>query len=495
MISYFDFLTKRLGFRPTAAQSVLVRVAFDEVSISSLAQSEREIATQLFGASVVSIPSTARDTVAIVKGARIGGTYLTAIYLLWRALFGPVTTLAPGELATSLVVGPDMRLARQALRYARGAVASDPDLEERVGADTRDSFTIERDDGHQVAIEALPATVGGSALRGRSLLAVQMTESAFFRAEDSGAVNDADVLRAVGPRVMKGGKVVLESTPWLDSGITHELFRDNHGDPKTALAVHAPTRLMRDDERTLAMVTREEQRDPENAAIEFGANFLGRGASVFFDPIVITRSIDESLAFGVRRDGEKGCGGDLALVSDSSALAVVSRIDQNFTLDDLHEERPARGQPLKLSHVVKVFAGKVREHGASSFMTDVHEREAAREHAENEKIEIVDAPTGSEAVWETYLALQQAMKEGRFRMPAHPRLAAQLRATVAKPKQGGGYTIRNPRRAGGGHGDLVSALVLGVHAASNTIDREMLTRCLNARSRESYRDFGGRGFS
>ena len=497
-MKFFAFLTRRLGFRPTPAQSVFVRVALDDEPIEALSAGDRELAAQLFGAGVTDVPPLARDTIVLVKGARTGGTYISAIYLLYRALFGAVTTLAPGELATSLVVGPDMRLARQALRYARGAVASDPDLEDRVGADTSDAFTVERDDGHRVAIEALPATRGGSALRGRSLLAVQLTEAAFFRAEDSGAVNDADILSAVGPRVMPGGKVILESTPWLESGVTFELFRDNHGDPKTALATHAPTRLMRTDERTLAMVEREERRDPDNAAVEFGAQFIGGGAGVFFDPLSITKSIDEDLVLGVRRPGIVGCGGDLGLVSDSSALAVVAHDANIITLADLLEERPKKGAPLKLSAVLASFAAKLRAHDASSFFADGHSREAAREHAEKEKIRIEDAPAGNEGKWRTHLALQQAMKEGRFRMPDHPRLAAQLRSVVARPKPGGGFTISSPRRAGGGHGDLVSALVLAVHAVDEGSRAGELARAAR-RTRpggEAYRfgDRGRRGF-
>ena len=35
-----------------------------------------------------------------------------------------------------------------------------------------------------------------------------------------------------------------------------------------------------------------------------------------------------------------------------------------------------------------------------------------------------------------------------------------------KPVPGGGWKISSPRRSGQGHGDIVSALVLGVHAAN-----------------------------
>ena len=55
-----------------------------------------------------------------------------------------------------------------------------PSLARMVAAETADSVTIERPDGRRVVIECLPATRGGSAVRGRSLVGAVLDESAFF---------------------------------------------------------------------------------------------------------------------------------------------------------------------------------------------------------------------------------------------------------------------------------------------------------------------------
>jgi hypothetical protein len=466
---FFDFATRILGFQPTPAQRVYMLVAIDDVAPCDLEGEDRELARQLFG-DVDEVPLAARDVIVLVKGARIGGSYLGGVYLLWRALVADVSGLAPGETATSLVVGPDLRLARQALRYARGAVESVAELAAMVVGDTTDSFTLEREDGHRVVLEALPATRGGSALRGRSLLAVQLTEACFFRDEDSGAVNDSDVFRAVLPRILPGGNCILESTPWLEVGLTYELFRDNFGEPKTALAVHAPTSLMRPDMRTLLLIAKERARDPDNAAREFDAQFLAGGAGVLFDPASINLAVDEArpLVVAASADATTGWGADLALVSDSSALAGVARVgESSYELLEIVERRPEKGAPLKLSSVIRDFAAVLKGHGASSFTADGHVREPAREFAEAENITIDAAPEGREGKAQTYLFVAKLLREGRLRLPRHPRLLAQLRAIVSRPMPGGGYAISSPRRpGGGGHGDLVSALVLAIHAAS-----------------------------
>jgi catechol 2,3-dioxygenase-like lactoylglutathione lyase family enzyme len=466
-VTFLRFLTTVLRFVPTPAQSVLVRVYFDDEDPATFTYEDQALAVLLFG-ELDDVPDVAREVLVLVKGARIGGTYLCACYLLFRALMADLSGLAPGEHASALIVGPDMRLGRQALRYARGAVASVPALEEMVIADGSDAFTLEREDGQRVAIETLPATRGGSALRGRSLVAAQFTESCFFRDADSGVVNDAECFRGVRPRVMPGGKTVLESTPWIEAGITFELFRDNFGDPKTAIAARAPTTLMRPDAAMRARVQAEEARDAENAAREFGAEFVGGGAAMLFDAHSTKLAVDESrpLVSLARAEAVQGWGGDLALVSDSSVLAGVDRVGDHYALLEIEEHRPAKGEPLKLSEVIASFAIVLARHGATSFTADGHVREPAREWTDLAGIQVEDAPNGNAGKWETYAFFATLLREGRFTMARHPRLEAQLRAVVSKPMQGGGYRITSPRRPGGGHGDIVSAVVLAVWAAS-----------------------------
>ena len=156
-------------------------------------------------------------------------------------------------------------------------------------------------------------------------------------------------------------------------------------------------------------------------------------------------------------------GGDLGLTTDSSTLAGVREEDGLLELVELTEIRPEKNKPLKLSEVVKSFAEIVREHGASSFMADGWSREAAREHAEHAGITIESAPEGRTGKVAAYLATRDALREGVLRLANNPRLRAQLRAVIAKPVAGGGLVISSPRR--GGHGDLVSAVVLAVYQA------------------------------
>jgi hypothetical protein len=278
--TFLAFL-RTLAVKLTRAQRVLCAVCFDGAEPSSLRGSDRSVASRMFG-DVDIIPGIARAVVAIVAGARAGKSYLGALWLLWRALVASLDSLAAGERAVGLVVAPDLRLARQVLRYIAGQCERSGNLQRMVVAQSADTILLQRPDGRAVSLEVLPATRGGAAVRGRSLVGAVLDECAFFRDADF-QINDADLFAAVAPRVMPGGQVVLCSTPWAEIGLLHELHARNHGHPVDALAVLAPTSLLRDDAHTLAMVARERERDPENAAREFDCEFLTAGTNLFFD--------------------------------------------------------------------------------------------------------------------------------------------------------------------------------------------------------------------
>ncbi len=118
------------------------------------------------------------------------------------------------------------------------------------------------------------------ALRGQNIVAADLEECAFFRDEDA-AASDVEIFRAITPRVIPGGQVIIGSTPWGPMGLLHDLWRENHGKPTTALSARAPTLLMRDNAPdVVAIVEREQARDPSNAAREYGASFASASSAL-----------------------------------------------------------------------------------------------------------------------------------------------------------------------------------------------------------------------
>ncbi|HVY32577.1 MAG TPA: hypothetical protein VHB79_38835 [Polyangiaceae bacterium] len=471
-IRFVDFATRVLRVRLTPAQRVLCLVAFDGVEPVQLDPADRDLAAKLFGP-VDEIPTAARAVLLVKKGARVGGSWIFgALYSLWRALTADLGGLAPGEHATALIVAPDTRLGRQVLRYALGAAKEEPSIAEKIEAETSDSFVLRRSDGRPVAIEVLPATRGGSALRGRSLVSAVLSEASFFR-DESAVVNDTACFTAVAPRVMRGGMVVIESTPWAEQGLVYDLFNANWGAPATCLAADAPTLLMRPDPETAAIVERERLRDPDNAAREFDAQFMSGGSSLYFGA-ELASALDRDLS--VRTSAPEGAtvqiGGDIGLSRDASAFCAVHRMGEHITLADLLEMRPrrlgkGRTQPLSLRDVVQQGCEFAERHGQRVIHVDSYVLVPAREHLP-QGFQLKAVAMANEHKAERYRLLKESLRNELVHIPgALVRVVTQLADVVAQPGPGGLVLIKHPRRQGS-HGDAAAAFVI---AASKAADR------------------------
>lgn len=469
--TFHQFLTGLCRVPLTPGQGVIVKVAFDGVEPKDLPEAERGLAQKIFGP-LDTIPPEARAVFVAVCGARAGKTYiLGALYSLWRALVADLSTLAPGEVAVALIVAPDLRLARQAIRYAVGAAELIPAVKRCIESKSTDQLTIRRPDGHVVTIEALPATRGGSALRGRSLVSAVLDECAFFR-DESAVVNDVDLFRAVAPRVLPGGLVVIASTPWTEAGLLYDEFTKNWGSPRTALAAHAPTLFLLNTKRNQEAVARERERDPDNAAREFDAEFMTGGAGLFFGPTLVAPALIQGLPPCLKppRGAIVGVGGDFGLVRDSSAYAAIHRTARTnapdlYRLGELLERRPTKGSPLKLSEVVKLGCEFAARHERKVIGVDHYALEPAREHLEKDFV-LDPVEEGNAPKTERYLKARELFRQSQIQIPGeYVRLVVQLGDVVGKPLPGGGYSITMPRRHGA-HGDLVAAFVNAIWLAS-----------------------------
>jgi hypothetical protein len=479
----FVAFCKRLGVVLSPAQRTLARVAFDRVEPAELVGEEHELSKALFGPVEV-VPHAARAVLVAVCGRGSGKSYLLgALYSLWRAFTADLSTLAPGEQASALIVAPDMRLGKQCLRFAVGAVESNRAFDHYVERKTEDRLVLRRDDGALVAIEVLPATHGGSAVRGRSLVSAVLDECAFFR-DESSVTNDVDVFKALAPRVLPGGLVVLASTPWIEQGLLFTEFSANFGAPQRALAVQAPAALMRPDRQMLELVTRERARDADNAARELDAEFMTGGAGVFFGPELLAPALvrDMPLASSPPVGARATIGGDIGLVADASAFVAVHKRGDIITPADVLELKPKRGAPLKLSEVVTKGCEFAERHGQKTIHVDHHVLEPAREHLPK-GFSLQPVIGGQDAKTDRFLVVRGALRASNVVIPgALARLVSQLALVISRPTPGGGQQITLPRRYGT-HLDLVAAFIVGAWAALRVYESGPCEQPENVRKR------------
>jgi hypothetical protein len=289
----FTTFLERIGVTLEPAQSVFWRVAGGEVQPGDLEGGDRELSREIFG-DIDYVPPAALAVVSLLKGADVGASYIGGLRLLYRAAVADMGDAAPGEVRPALCVAPDIRTGRIPVRAGRAAAERTPKIARMIESVGADSVVLRRDGGRFSSVECLPASVGGKATRGRRYLEVQLDEASFFKDEATGQVNDTHVFQSVAPRCL--GTVWLTSTPWLESSLIWKLHEENFGHPVSALAARMPTLLVRTNARTRAMVERERERDPENAAREFDCAVLGGGSSAFFDPTTIIAAVDSTLA-------------------------------------------------------------------------------------------------------------------------------------------------------------------------------------------------------
>ena len=459
-----------LGVQLTPAQKVVCGVAYDGIQPNTLQGVGRALCLKLFG-EIEEIPPDMRRVIVALCGARGGKSrILCATRLLHQALTVDLSTLAPGEWASALIVAPKLSLAKQTFRFVLGAVRSNPELKIRLSNATQDSLILQREGSRVVRVECLPASRGGDAVRARYYVSAALDEFSFFRS-DNYEVNDAEIFQAVTPRILPGGQTILASTAWARLGLMHKLYSENWGHPRTCLAIRAPTVLLNPSKRDeVAMETR---RDPVNAAREFGCEFLDAAAGTFFSHDAIDAAVDESLDPDIPMKPPPGAevmiGADTGFRRDSSALVVVYMLtDGTYVVAEILELRPKIGEPLKPSEVIGEFAKACKRHGCNWLVADGHYRETLEEELAKENLSYVSAPAGAEGKAACHMKAKTIIHggPGKFRMPKHDRLIEQMKTLIGRPTAGGAMTFLMPRTTAGGHGDILSALILAMSQKS-----------------------------
>lgn len=471
----FTAFCAKLGLRLTKAQYVLARVCFDGVDPRDLSEEHQRIARELFG-DIRYASARARRVLALRLGRRSGKTTLAGAYVVFVLLTADLSKCGVGDVPTVAVIAPDRPTSLLCVRMAREMIRRVPELDALIEADTQEGFTLRRPDVREgdadklVACESFAASRFGGTLRGRTLLSFVIDEADYLPADETGnaLITDRYIFGAFMPSLVEGGKAILISTPLPGvPTLMAEIVGTNFGAPERALVAIGPTLLMRDNSPHIASIIADERaRDPAAAAREYDCSADGDALSNFFDAGAISRSVDRDLVIPGVASGLAYAGADFAFDRDHSAIVIVGASGGRFSVLAITELRPTKKQALRPSVVVANFADLARRYRCNAIHADAYARATVAEHLGPHGLTLRLAPGGIEGKAKMHLTAKKLFAEGKVRLPNHPRLLAQLRAVVSKPKAGGGITLTSPRRAGDGHGDLVSALVVACHAAS-----------------------------
>lgn len=281
-------------------------------------------------------------------------------------------------------------------------------------------------------------------------------ELARWRDEDTGANPASQVLSSIRPsmRTQRKAKEFLISSPWstLDAHYDHV----EQGDTNLQMVVSAPTWVA--NPTVTERECREAEEDEEAFLREYAALPMKSGASYFFDHNALEQSVSNE-PFELQPGDEIIAGADFGFTRDFSALALCAIRDNHYHVFQTHVIKPQPGQALKPSETVSAFASIVKPFNISGIICDRHYQESITEHLAPYNIGFIAA---SNDVATNFVRARTLLHQGRVSLPDIPTLLRDLKETRSRPTRTGRVTILLPRRPGGGHADLVSAIVLAL---------------------------------
>jgi hypothetical protein len=199
-------------------------------------------------------------------GRRAGKSLVAALICVYLACFRDYRAyLAPGELATVMLLAPDRRQARVVMRYVKGFVAQIPALRSRVVRETKESLEF----SNRVTIEI--HTTSYRTTRGYTLAAVILEEQAFWPTDEC-AEPDAEIVTALRPGMTTIPNALLLglSSPYARKGELWRASEAHFGNENSRALFWNADSLTMNPALDRRVIEEAFERDPIAAASEFG---------------------------------------------------------------------------------------------------------------------------------------------------------------------------------------------------------------------------------
>jgi hypothetical protein len=390
-------------------------------------------------------PTAPASEVWAICGRRGGKTRIMSTVAAWLAAFVDWQAyLAPGEVATVMLIAADRRQARIALRYIRSLFLQHPTLAQLVTRETGEALEL----SCRVVIEVTTASFRTS--RGYTVAAVIADELAYWIGDEDGANPADEILDALRPAMatLPGAMLMVATSPYARRGPVWEAWRKHFGQDGDILVWKAPTRRMNPlvPQATIDIAM---ERDPARAAAEWGAEFRTDVESYVsrevVDAAVVTDRHELLRDKGITYHGFVDPSGGSA---DSMTLAIAHSVDGRAVLDAIREAKP----PFSPDGIVKEFAELLRSYGINRVTGDHYAGEWPRERFRAHGIEYGLAAKPKSDLYRDLLPI---LNSKRAELLDEPRLISQLCALERRTSRGGRDSIDHPPN---GHDDMVNAV-------------------------------------
>ena len=405
-----------------------------------------------------SAPDSAFAELWLAIGRRGGKSHAAAFLAVYLAAFHDYRAkLAPGEVATVMVIAADRKQARAVMRYTSGMMNENPMLRRMILRENSEQIEL----NNRTVIEI--TTASHRSVRGYSLAAVIADELAFWHVE--GASPDREIIAAIRPALATlNGRLIALSSPYAKRGVLWDTFKRAFGDDgeTRVLVARAPSRVMNPllPQRVVDDAMRD---DPEAARAEYLAEFRSDIAS-FMDPELIadcTRPKPRELPFA-------------SGVSYSAFVDPAGGGADEFTLAIGHKEGDAaiidlvQGRKGSPAGIVAEFAQVLDRYGIKRVTGDRYAGRWPRDEFDKHgvKYEVADLDRSG-----LYIEMLAAFNSGRVELPPDDITARQLAGLERRTSRSGKDTIDH---GPGGHDDRANACAGAVVAALGKANRYSL---------------------
>ena len=380
------------------------------------------------------------ETVCIV-GRQAGKTRIASALVTFVAAMAERSR--DGELY-ALLLAQDWRAAiRASFSYISSLLDSSSILRRMKTRETAD--TIDLRNGMRIATyPCRPASV-----RGLRAGIVILDELAFFRTSDGLSV-DTEMMRAVRPCLATtGGKLVVISSPYGQSGALWNLYRKHFGRDESSVLVWQADAPTMNPTLPADYLARMREDDPDAYRSEVLGEFRA-GLSMLLDPSVIEDAVATDRLELLPADGVPytafvdPSGGS----RDAFSLAIGHRDGERSVIDVVRAWEP----PFNPSGVVAEAAALLGGYGVATVTGDRYAGEWPREafRASGLRYTLAELPKS-----DLYLELLAYLNAARVDLPDHVQLLRELRGLERRRGAAGRDRVDH---APGAHDDLANAV-------------------------------------
>jgi len=424
-------------------------------------------------------PGEPVEEAVIVKGRRAGGSRVASVMLSYFSALCRHPSLVRGERGVALCVASDQRQSDVILDYTQAAFEASPVLRQLIA--NRTARELRLTNGIDIEVRAADFR----RLRGLTFIAVIADEVSFWMTDSSSANPDSEILNAVRPGLATtSGPLFVISSPYAKRGELWNSYQKHYGpDGDPLILVAKGSSLEFNPTLPQRVVDRAIERDPANAAAEYGGNFRND-----IESFVNVEAVRACVSAGVfERPYQRGInyfgfvdpsGGS----SDSFSLAVghVDRDKQTVVLDCLREITPPFSPEIAVSELCKVL----KSYHIGRVTGDRYAGEWPVEQFQKFNVHFDQSAKPKS---DLYIDLLPLVNSARVELLDHAKFVAQLCNLERRTARGGKDSIDHPQ---GAHDDLVN-VVAGLCAVNNMnggYDALQMARNFNGSNREDDPD-------